>query len=323
MSHDYACREDAAGCRGRFLLFAVRLQQPDRFQFGLRICSPHADDGYDVSREQWDVALVAFACNSTCFLPVNHCVGDIDGDSAVVGKYAAAASVAAASSCFQRCQGRACGWADSLIVDVAGCLSCCRRGMVSYVAISAVERPVGSVPHVYGRWDRAAVRIAPRRRRAAMSASIPAIVLAAGASRRLGQPKQLLKLDGETLVERAVRLANEAGAAPVIAVLGAHYQAIRAAVALEGAIHILNDEWEQGIASSIRAGIDALDAIAREASGVLILSCDQPRLTAGHLRALIQEFTVHNEPTIVASAYAGVHGVPAVFPREAFGNLLA
>ena len=116
-----------------------------------------------------------------------------------------------------------------------------------------------------------------------MSASIPAIVLAAGASRRLGQPKQLLKLDGETLVERAVRLANEAGAAPVIAVLGAHYQAIRAAVALEGAIHILNDEWEQGIASSIRAGIDALDAIAREASGVLILSCDQPRLTAGHL----------------------------------------
>jgi CTP:molybdopterin cytidylyltransferase MocA len=156
-----------------------------------------------------------------------------------------------------------------------------------------------------------------------MSASIPAIVLAAGASRRLGQPKQLLKLDGETLVERAVRLANEAGAAPVIAVLGAHYQAIRAAVALEGAIHILNDEWEQGIASSIRAGIDALDAIAREASGVLILSCDQPRLTAGHLRALIQEFTVHNEPTIVASAYAGVHGVPAVFPREAFGNLLA
>jgi molybdenum cofactor cytidylyltransferase len=56
---------------------------------------------------------------------------------------------------------------------------------------------------------------------------------------------------------------------------------------------------------------------------VLILSCDQPRLTAGHLRALIQEFTVHNEPTIVASAYAGVHGVPAVFPRGAFGNLLA
>ncbi len=156
-----------------------------------------------------------------------------------------------------------------------------------------------------------------------MSASIPAIVLAAGASRRLGQPKQLLKLDGETLVERAVRLTNEAGAAPVIAVLGAHFGLIRAAVALEGAIHVVNDAWEQGIASSICVGVEALETVAREASGALILSCDQPRLTAGHLQALIHEFTLQNQPAIVASAYAGVHGVPAVFPRAAFGCLLA
>jgi CTP:molybdopterin cytidylyltransferase MocA len=156
-----------------------------------------------------------------------------------------------------------------------------------------------------------------------MSASIPAIVLAAGASRRLGQPKQLLKLDGETLIERAVRLANEAGAAPVISVLGAHYELIREAIALEGAIHVVNNAWEHGIASSIRAGVEALETVAREASGVLILSCDQPRLTAGHLQALIQTFSAQAVPAILASAYGGVHGVPAVFPRAAFGSLLA
>ena len=156
-----------------------------------------------------------------------------------------------------------------------------------------------------------------------MSASIPAIVLAAGASRRLGQPKQLVKLGGETLIERAIRLANEAGAAPVIAVLGAHFEIICASVAFNDAILSINDQWEQGIASSIHAGLKTLDAGAKGASGVLILSCDQPRLTAAHLRALTEAFTARNQAVIVASAYAGVHGVPAVFPRCVFADLLA
>ena len=127
-----------------------------------------------------------------------------------------------------------------------------------------------------------------------MSTPVPAIVLAAGASQRLGQPKQLLVYHGEFLIERAIRLANEAGASPV-----------------------------EGIASSIHAGLRTLDAVAGGASGVLILSCDQPRLTAGHLRGLIETFTAQAEPAIVASAYAGVHGVPAIFPRSMFADLLA
>jgi CTP:molybdopterin cytidylyltransferase MocA len=156
-----------------------------------------------------------------------------------------------------------------------------------------------------------------------MSASIPAIVLAAGASRRLGQPKQLLKLGGETLIERAIRLANEAGAVPVIAVLGAHFEIICASVALNDAILSINGQWEKGIASSIHAGLKTLDAAAKGASGVLILSCDQPRLTAAHLRALIEAFSARNQAAIVASAYAGVHGVPAIFPRSVYADLLA
>jgi len=156
-----------------------------------------------------------------------------------------------------------------------------------------------------------------------MKPSVAAIILAAGASRRLGQPKQLLRYGGETLLEHAIRLASEAGAAPVITVLGAHHETIRASVAFQGAAIVVNDKWKQGIASSIHAGIAELDAAAQLASGVMILSCDQPRLTVAHLRALLETFIAQTRPTIVASAYAGVHGIPAVFPRSVFPELLA
>jgi CTP:molybdopterin cytidylyltransferase MocA len=156
-----------------------------------------------------------------------------------------------------------------------------------------------------------------------VSATIPAVILAAGASRRLGQPKQLLHMGGETLIERAVRLAQESGAAPVIAVLGAHFEYMCVFIASSGAILSFNDQWQQGIASSIHAGLKALDAVAPEALGVLIMSCDQPRLTAAHLRALIAAFAAQDQTAIVASAYASIHGVPAVFPRSSFADLRA
>lgn len=156
-----------------------------------------------------------------------------------------------------------------------------------------------------------------------MSAAVAAIVLAAGASRRLGQPKQLLVHAGETLLARAIRLACEAGATPVLAVLGANSEIICASVALDPATSVINERWQQGISTSIHAGLKTLDAVARNAVGALLLNCDQLRLSADHLRALIQTFTAQSEPSIVASAYAGVHGVPAVFPRCAFPFLRA
>jgi CTP:molybdopterin cytidylyltransferase MocA len=152
---------------------------------------------------------------------------------------------------------------------------------------------------------------------------VAAIVLAAGASRRLGQPKQLLMLDGETLLARSVRLANEAGAAPVLVVLGANSELIGSAIPAGSATVVMNENWEQGIASSIHAGLKALDPAESDVGGVLILACDQPRLSAEHLRELIQSLAGQRETSIVASAYAGVHGIPAVFPREAFPHLLA
>jgi CTP:molybdopterin cytidylyltransferase MocA len=151
---------------------------------------------------------------------------------------------------------------------------------------------------------------------------VAAIILAAGASRRLGQPKQLLQLHGETLLERALRLAKEAGASPVIAVLGASFIEIAAAIPQGNSIRVLNDRWQEGIASSIHAGLHALDSIAHDSPGVLMMTCDQPRLTADHLRALIDTFHVQSPPSIVASTYAATVGVPAVFPRSVLPPLL-
>ncbi|MGB6690515.1 MAG: nucleotidyltransferase family protein [Terracidiphilus sp.] len=154
-----------------------------------------------------------------------------------------------------------------------------------------------------------------------MPMSVAAIVLAAGASRRLGQPKQLLQVGGETLLARAIRLVNEAGASPVIAVLGAHFDAISAAIESMQVICAFNERWERGIAGSIHAGLDAVNSNAPDSTGALLLTCDQPRLTAAHLLALLDGFTAHCAKAIVASRYAGSPGVPAVFPLSVFPDL--
>jgi CTP:molybdopterin cytidylyltransferase MocA len=153
--------------------------------------------------------------------------------------------------------------------------------------------------------------------------TVAALLLAAGASRRLGRPKQLLRLGGETLLERVLRLAREAGAAPTVAVLGAHEAEIRASVAFGDCVSVVNRDWEQGIATSIHAGLHALDKAAPDAPGALLMNCDQLRLTAAHLRALMETFTAQAGRAMVASAYAGAQGTPAVFPRDVFPELLA
>lgn len=144
--------------------------------------------------------------------------------------------------------------------------------------------------------------------------SVAALVLAAGASRRLGELKQLVRLNGETLVERAVRVCREAGCSPVVVVLGASAAEVREQCEFWDAEIVTNDEWAEGMGSSVRRGVQALPS---EAAGCVITTCDQPAVTLEHLRALMLS------GELTASAYAGRHGVPAYFPRRMFADLMS
>ncbi len=141
------------------------------------------------------------------------------------------------------------------------------------------------------------------------------IILAAGASTRLGEPKQLVRIAGECLLERAARTAREAGCSPVVVVLGAHANEIADACDLGSAQVVLNAAWAEGMAASLRAGILSLEADVERA---LVMTCDQPTVTAAHLRRLLE--LCLDAP--VASSYAGRRGVPACFPAIAFAQLL-
>jgi molybdenum cofactor cytidylyltransferase len=139
---------------------------------------------------------------------------------------------------------------------------------------------------------------------------VAAIVLAAGASRRLGQPKQNILLAGETLLERTVRVASLAGLDPVYVLVGPGQQF----GLLTSAQIVSNPDAAEGMASSIRTGVVA--AARDGAEGAVILTCDQPAVTAEHLRAIVGDGTA-----VVASAYAGRNGVPAYFPASVFAKL--
>jgi molybdenum cofactor cytidylyltransferase len=141
-----------------------------------------------------------------------------------------------------------------------------------------------------------------------------AIILAAGASKRLGTPKQLVRLGKETLLERTVRVAREAELHPVFGVIPPDLLIDRLPI---GMTQVVNHQAAEGMASSIRAGLQALAEIVT-IQGAVILACDQPAVTAVHLRQLAS-----GVDEVVASAYSGRKGIPAYFPKAVFEALLA
>ena len=131
-----------------------------------------------------------------------------------------------------------------------------------------------------------------------------ALIPAAGASSRLGQPKQLVKRDGETLVHRAARIALEAGCTRVVVIEGA--VALHEALADLPVERVSCADWHLGPGASLRAG-------AREAGDVMlmVLLADQYAVTAAHLRALLAA-----PGEVAAARYAGELGVPARFSAQ-------
>ncbi len=148
-----------------------------------------------------------------------------------------------------------------------------------------------------------------------------AIILAAGASTRLGQPKQLVAVDGETLLHRTARLAIQVGCLPVVVVLGRDAATLAGEVEGLGASIVINDEWQTGMASSLSRGLQAVLAAKPHQLRVMILVCDQPKLDASVLRELLTTHTA-KEALIAASRYQGTNGVPAIFSRELYPELL-
>lgn len=143
------------------------------------------------------------------------------------------------------------------------------------------------------------------------------VLLAAGASRRLGQPKQLLRIGGETLLHRAARFGLATAPAQAILVLGAQADMIAPAADGLAVQRVHCPDWEEGLGASLRAG---LAAVSTPCEGALVLLCDQPALGAAHLETLVAAW--RRDPTrATASAYAGVLGVPALLPRAWFDVL--
>jgi CTP:molybdopterin cytidylyltransferase MocA len=124
----------------------------------------------------------------------------------------------------------------------------------------------------------------------------------------------------ETLLERTARITAEAGSNPLIIVLGANSETTSRLRYPESATLVFNEEWPEGVASSIRAGLNKLLSSGNEPEALLLLVCDQPAVTAEHLREMMARITPDRP---VASTYAGATGTPAIFPRPFFGALLA
>ena len=158
---------------------------------------------------------------------------------------------------------------------------------------------------------------------------IAAVILAAGESARLGQPKQLLQFHGKTLLRRVVDAASEAACQPILVVVASSQAGgsepfaadINSELNKTGAKVVANPNWKHGIGTSIRAGVQHLTEIAPGVEATVLLACDQPFMDRAVIEGLI---TLHRETRkpIVAARYAGTLGVPALFDRSRLPDLL-
>lgn len=148
---------------------------------------------------------------------------------------------------------------------------------------------------------------------------VAALILAAGAGTRMGGPKALLEFRGRLLVERAIEAARAGGCAQVVAVLGAAAEEVRQRADLRGAAVVLNQGWNEGVGSSLRAGLDALgsefgDARTAPIDAALILLVDQPLIGADAVHAVLTAW--RGGARLAAASYAGRRGHPVLLGRE-------
>lgn len=155
----------------------------------------------------------------------------------------------------------------------------------------------------------------------APATNIGVVILAGGASTRLGRPKQLLKYNGKYLLQTTVDAATGSGASPVIVVLGANADQIAGEID-RSRIHIIkNTEWQEGIASSVRNGLNELLFVSPATEAAIFMVCDQPHVSYVLINDLIDEYGASGKP-IVACRYGEAIGTPALFHRSLFDEIM-
>jgi molybdenum cofactor cytidylyltransferase len=150
---------------------------------------------------------------------------------------------------------------------------------------------------------------------------IGGLLLAAGASRRMGRPKQLLSFKGRSLIRTAAETLVHSACEPIVVVVGAEREACINEIDDLNLDVFVNDDWRAGMSSSIKSGLTKLLTEEPDLDAVVILLCDQPLITSEMIDRLVDAFAESHSP-IVAAEYDDVTGVPALFSREVFDELL-
>jgi len=151
--------------------------------------------------------------------------------------------------------------------------------------------------------------------------SVAAVALAAGGSTRFGKPKQFALFQGETFIRHIVAAAIQASCTPVVVVTGEHSTEIGLELSGLTVSIAMNPHWQSGLGSSIGVGVRHAINLAPDVDAALLLTCDQPFVNAAVLTHLIQLRLTTGKP-VIASAYAETLGIPALFDRSCFPDLL-
>ena len=147
------------------------------------------------------------------------------------------------------------------------------------------------------------------------------VILAAGSSSRMNRSKQLLEVGGESLLLKSVRIALQSKTEKIVVVLGANETAHRKLIDQLPVEIVSNPKWQKGMGSSLKKGLQHILQILPDMKSVIVMVCDQPLLTTAHLNQLI-ESSVSTKTSIVASYYSTTAGVPALFKKDLFDQLL-
>jgi len=149
---------------------------------------------------------------------------------------------------------------------------------------------------------------------------IAVLMLAAGASRRMNGIKQILAFKDSTLLENALKTAKMSENDQVFCVLGANKEEIQQKIDFQDIEIIENTAWNDGLGKSIAVGVEAIQNY-KDYEGILLMLGDQPFISSAYLNKMIEKF-IGNQSEIIATSYSGKPGVPALFPKKIFSELI-